>query len=149
MSKINAFDYFLIYFKDSREFIDKLSNYNEEALEAVEQLIKSNKLSFETEKESIYEKIWNLIRSDIASDRLEWIFEALLTQQRFEAVKFWISWSLGQNNLDENLESALRIITVSTNVFISSKTNEVFFEDLSTTLAEILYQGSSLYSNIL
>lgn len=146
---MNAFEFYFFYFKDSTSFIEALLDFNETALEALEELLKGDKVSFDSEKDMIYERVWSLIRNH-ESERLQNIFEKLLTQQRFESVKFWITCSLDQNNTERvNLNSSLRIIAASIKVFGTSTANETFFHSLALKLCDLLYRENSFYSGIL
>lgn len=141
---MNKFDFYSLYFRDSRAFIEALSEYNEDSLAVADELIKNNKLSFETDKEFIYEKVFNLIRrDDIKSERLERVFAALLNEQRVNTLKLWI-----QYNLEKSLQSSLRIIAniISTSYF---NDNENFFNEISMKLCDLIYIEPNFYSDIL
>lgn len=147
---MDSFEYYLMYFKDSSEFIKALNDdvVNEEVLVALEKLLLNNKISFESEKESIFKKIWDLMRCEHKqlSETLEFIFEALLSPQRFEAVKYWI---LG---MDVTVNSSwLRIIRIVSKVFISSSqpATEKFFKDMSLKIIDVMYRETCFHSEIM
>lgn len=147
---MDSYEYFLLYHKDSSGFINALSHKNDEILIALEKLIaKGNLSSVRTENEKCFDKIWEwLMSSKSPNERLDNVFQSLLTDDRFGAVKLWINekvTNFGRDDVDGAI--VLRVIRCVTKEFISIPTNEKFFLELSAKLVEILYQDSK-YSEL-
>lgn len=145
----NSYDCYLHYFKDTFGFLETLNEYNEEALEAVEQLIKGKRLLRSKDEEIIYQRVWSHLKNEIVSERLDRIFEALLSQNRFERVKCWIDFKFQQTLSEGCLQACLRTLAICTKKLGSFPGNRSFLLQVSMSLPERVYLGTTCYSNIL
>ena len=144
---MDSFDYFLLYHKDSSKFIESLTDKNDEILIALEKLLEKGNFTIPEEQESCYDNIWKwVISSEFPNERLDNIFQNLLTVERFEAVKLWIKENVINFGHDFNAV-VLRVIKCVTKAFISNPINEMYFRELSASLVDILYRDSK-YSEI-
>ena len=76
---MDSYEYYLLYHKDSRSFINALTENNSEILFALKMLIANQKLKFETEKSEIFQKVWNFMQNCETNEKLDEVLEALLT----------------------------------------------------------------------
>lgn len=139
---MDSYEYYLLYHKDSIEFINEISATNEEILIALEKLLTNQKIKFGTERESCFEALWSFIQNDSqASDKLIRTFEGLLTLEQFEKVKFYINKSLlsAEKSSDGLGVNVLRIIKAVTRGFISNPLSESFFKDAAGKLLGLLF----------
>lgn len=146
----DSYEYYLLYHVDSRRFFIALdSELNEDKTIAIERLIANNKLS-SSEKELCFIKIWNQLRhEENCNAKLETVFKDLLTSDRVEVVKSWISESLGNfNDGMANGANLMKIIKIIVEVFVSTQAMGAFMEELSEKLSDILYTETLLNAEI-
>lgn len=157
---MDSYEFYLLYHKDSSGFIAALSEKNDEILIALEKLIENNKITFDTEKESCFKAVWELLlHQKEFSDRLDNIFAALLTVERFDcSVKYWILQTIAkfEHDAEKSQEHSLKLLLRIIRSLISKKfptlpSTEGFFRELTTKLVELLYSfnQTSVHHDIL
>lgn len=146
----DSYEYYLLYHVDSYCFFKALdSELNDDKTIATEKLIANNKLS-SSEKELCFKKIWNQMRNEKnCTGKIETVFKDLLTSDRVEVVKSWISESLGNFNEGmANGENLMKVIKLVVEVFVSTQAMAAFMEELSEKLTDILYTETLLNAEI-
>lgn len=150
---MDAFEYYLLFHKDSTQFFDAIVENNGEILIALERLIANNKIQYAYEKENCFAKVWQLIQCDVDGDeKLDAIFESLMQLDqlsRVDTVSFWTLEQLEKfNQLQHDRTKSMnlfRIVRVMVRVLQSSTEDShiEYVKKLSQILLDILLMESA------
>lgn len=143
---MDSYEYYLLYHKDSRSFINALTENNCEILIALKILIANQKLKFE--KSEVFQKVWNFMQNYETNEKLDEVFEALLTSDRQETVKYWLSrqWACFDKNQPKNVLNVTAILVKKIVVDASSTS---YLLDVSSHLIDILLVDSNHHTDVL
>lgn len=139
---MDSYEYYLLYHKDSRSFINALTENNCEILIALKKLITNQKLKFDTEKSEVFQKVWNFMQNCETNEKLDEVLEALLTADRQETVKYWLSrqWACFDKNQPKNV---LNVTAILVKKIVLDAYSTSYLLDISSHLIDILLVDSN------
>lgn len=140
-STMDSYEYYLLYHEQPAEFISELSENNEKILVACSKLIQNKRITSEAD---VFSKIWQLIQSAKSNDRLEHIFEALLSRERLESTVQAVAAKL-QESEDEPWLGVVRAIVkraVKDGDLLKgcSQATRDYFEEIGSRLVSLMYR---------
>jgi hypothetical protein len=145
---MDSYEYYLLYHKDSSGFINAICGNNVETLLALERLLSNKKLLFETEKHEVFQKVWTLIQEPNTDVQLDRIFEALLTLERMETIKYWVIANLKNFEKSETV-NVLRVTMILVKKLVSQSSSSSFLKELSNHLIDIMLRDSPHHADVL
>lgn len=150
---MDSYEYYLLYHKNSSEFISDLSDNNSEALVALEALLKNKKVQSASERISCFEAVFGQLQRDNEENlRLDRIFEDILSVELFDNfLKFWIIKSC-RHIRDQSKEIArnvkrnvFRVVKI---VIVKKLATKVFLNELTLKLLDICFIESKCQHEI-
>ena len=144
---MDSYEYYLLYHKDSRSFINALTENNCEILVALKKLLENNKLKFDTEISEVFQKVWNFTQNCETNEQLNDVFEALLTADKQETVKNWLSrqWFHEKNQT----KNVLNVAAILVKKIVQDASSTSFLSNISSHLIDILLVDSNHHADVL